>query len=267
MTSVPSLSSIIALLTDFGTRDGFVGIMKGVILTINPSVHLVDISHEVLPQDILTGALILRSAVAFFPPGTVHVAVVDPGVGSQRRAILVETRNAFLVGPDNGLLSLAAPAEALVRIVHLTNTQYFLSPLSHTFHGRDVFASVAAHVSLGVSPETFGPIVTTMEQLSLPHLERTDSQLIGRVMTIDHFGNLITNITETDLLPFPREKLWVSIGSVQIRGLVSTYASVQVGSIAALINSWGILEIAVRNGSAAQQFGIQPGTPVCVRKE
>jgi len=264
---VLSPSGVVTLLTDFGTQDGFVGIMKGVMLAINPSLHMVDLSHEVPPQDILRGALILQSAVSFFPPGTIHVAVVDPGVGSQRRAILVETQNAFFAGPDNGLLSLAAPVETVRRIVNLTNTQYFLSPLSHTFHGRDLFSPVAAHLSLGVSSETFGSVVTTMERLFLPQVERTETQLTGRVLTIDHFGNLVTNITEADLLPFSREKLWVSIGPVRIHGLVFTYASVQVGATAALINSWGMLEVAVRNGSAAQRFGAQLGTPVYVSKE
>ena len=253
---------VISLLTDFGSRDAFVGSMKGVILGINPTVSLVDLSHEVPPQDILAGALILRSAAPFFPPGTIHVAVVDPGVGSARRALLIETRHAFFIGPDNGLLSLAAPAEAVVRIVHLTRAEYFLMPRSHTFHGRDVFAPVAAHLSLGVTPEQFGPAVTTLERLTFPVVERGESGLTGRVMYIDHFGNLITNITEADLSPFPRESLLVSIGAVQIHGVAASYAAVELGVPAALINSWGMLEIAVRNGSAAQRFGVQPGHPV-----
>src|SRR5215204_2853235 len=132
----------IALLTDFGTQDGFVGTMKGVILGINPYVSIVDLSHEVQPQDILTGALILRSAIAFFPLGTIHVAVVDPGVGSARRAIIVETATSLLVGPDNGLLSVAAPFESVQRVIHLTNSRYFLPRVSQTFHGRDIFAPV-----------------------------------------------------------------------------------------------------------------------------
>jgi len=265
MTPKSSVSRIITLLTDFGTRDAFVGIMKGVILGIAPKVQLVDLSHDIPPQDILTGALTLRSAAPFFPPGTIHVAVVDPGVGSQRRAIVVETHDALFVGPDNGLLSLAFSAESIVRIIHLTNSQYFLPRLSSTFHGRDVFAPVAAHLSHGVSTEVFGPVIPSLEQLSLPAVERTDTQLTGNVIAIDHFGNLMTNITEADLLPFPRETLWVSIGAVQIQGLVSTYAVVSPGAVAALINSWGMLEIAVRNGSAAQQLDTPVGTAVCIR--
>jgi hypothetical protein len=256
-------SSIITLLTDFGSRDAFVGIMKGVILGINPAVTLVDLSHDVPPQDILAGAFILRSAVPFFPPGTIHVAVVDPGVGSTRRALLIETRTAFFVGPDNGLMSLAASAEAVVRIIHLSNEEYFLSPRGHTFHGRDVFAPVAAHLSLGVAPEQVGPQVTTMERITLPPIERQANGLTGSVIYTDHFGNLITNITEADLHPFSRENLLVSIGSsVQIHGVVVSYAAVEIGAPIALINSWGMLEIAVRNGSAAQRFGVLPGQPV-----
>ena len=257
---------LITLLTDFGTRDAFVGIMKGIILGIAPEARLIDLSHDIPPQDVLTGALQLRSAASFFPRGTIHVAVVDPGVGSQRRAVVVQTHDAFFVGPDNGLLSLAAPPTSIVRSVHLTNAQYFLSRLSSTFHGRDVFAPVAAHLARGVSLETLGPPIQTVESLSLPIVERTDTRLSGSVIAIDHFGNLITNITGTDLLPFPRETLWVSIGPVQIQGLGSTYASVSLGSMTALINSWGMLEIAVRNGSAAQQLSTSTGTTVWVRK-
>jgi S-adenosylmethionine hydrolase len=250
---------IVSLLTDFGTQDAFVGIMKGVILSINPAVALVDLSHDVPPQDVVAGALILRSAVAFFPPQTIHAAVVDPGVGSTRRALLIETHNAFFIGPDNGLLSLAAPAEAVVRIIHLTNAEYFLAARSHTFHGRDVFAPVAAHLSLGRAPEQFGPAVTTMERLTLPRIEQSRTGLTGSVIYVDRFGNLITNITEADLRPFSKENLLVSINTVQVHGVVASYAAVEIGTPAAFINSWGMLEIAVRNGSAAQRFGVLAG--------
>jgi len=250
---------VISLLTDFGTQDAFVGIMKGVILGINPAVALVDLSHEVPPQDVIAGALILRSAVAFFPPQTIHVAVVDPGVGSTRRALLIETRNAFFIGPDNGLLSLAAPAETVVRIIQLTNVEYFLAARSHTFHGRDVFAPVAAYLSLGRAPEHFGPAVCTMERLTLPRVEYSRTGLTGSVIYSDRFGNLITNIAEADLRPFSKENLLVSIDTVQIHGVVASYAAVEIGAPAALINSWGMLEIAVRNGSAARHFGVPSG--------
>jgi S-adenosylmethionine hydrolase len=257
---------IISLLTDFGTQDAFVGIMKGVILSINSSVSLVDLSHAVPPQDILVGALILRSAMAFFPPGTIHVAVVDPGVGSARRALLVETRTAFFIGPDNGLLSLAAPAETIVRRIHLTNEEYWLSPRSATFHGRDVFAPVAAHLALGVAADCFGTPVSDIAHLSLPAVEYREDSLKGRVIYIDHFGNLVTNISEADLCPFSKQNLLVSIGAVRIYGIVGSYADVAVGRPAALLNSWGMLEIAVRHGSAAQQLEISLECPVSLTR-
>ncbi|MSQ48511.1 MAG: hypothetical protein EXR78_09060 [Deltaproteobacteria bacterium] len=261
---MPSTPRIISLLTDFGTQDGFIGIMKGVILGINPSVTIVDLSHEVPPQDILTGALILRSAIAFFPPGTIHVAVVDPGVGSTRRALIVETATALLVGPDNGLLSVAAPPESVQQVIHLTESRYFLPRVSQTFHGRDIFAPVAAHLSRGVPPEDFGPVGTAMERLALPITSHTPHQVTGSVIAVDRFGNIVTNITATDLLPYPTETLSVSIGPVHIHGLSSTYASVPVGAVTALLNSWGMLEIAVRDGSAAQRLGVQRGTAVVI---
>ena len=257
-------SSIITLLTDFGLQDPFVGIMKGVILRIHAAVTVIDLTHGVPPQNVLVGALILRQAAPFFPPGSIHVAVVDPGVGSERRGLLVETRTHFFVGPDNGLLSLAAPEEEVVRIIHLKNSRFFLSPLSHTFHGRDVFAPVAAYLSAGVTSTDFGPQVATMERfcVPLPHQEKT--RVVGEVVYIDHFGNLTTNIPEHALLPFPRDRLFVSMGRVQIRGLSFTYTAVTEGEFVALINSWGHLEIAICNGSAARRTGSSLGEPVTV---
>jgi len=252
----------ITLLTDFGSRDAFVGIMKGVMLGINTSVSFVDLSHAIPPQDVLAGALVLRSVVPFFPPGTIHVAVVDPGVGSNRRALLVETPEAFFVGPDNGLLSLAAPASAVTRIIHLTNEEYFLLPRSQTFHGRDVFAPVAAHLSLGVSPKQFGESIPTMEQITLPRVEPRANGLTGTVIYVDHFGNVTTNITAGDLRPFSMNSLLVSMNAMQIHGVVPSYAAVEIGAPAVVINSWGLLEIAVRNGSAAQRFNLRVGHPI-----
>ena len=232
------------------------------MLSINPSAAFVDLSHEIPPQDILAGALLLRSAASFFPPRTIHLAVVDPGVGSRRRALLVETPRALFVGPDNGLLSLAAPADTVTRLIYLTNEEYFLAPRSHTFHGRDVFAPVAAHLSRGVPPERFGNTISEMEQLTLPAIEYRASGLTGSVLYIDHFGNAITNITEADVRLFPTETLLVSIGNMRIRGIQSSYAAVEVGAPVAIINSWGLVEIAVRNGSASQHLAIQLGHPV-----
>ena len=257
-------SPIITLLTDFGLQDPFVGIMKGVILKIHSDATVVDLTHGVPPQNVLAGALILRQAAPFFPPGSIHVAVVDPGVGSERRGLLVETRTQFFVGPDNGLLSLAAPEEEVVRTVHLTNPRFFLSPPSSTFHGRDVFAPVAAYLSAGVSLTDFGPQVATIERLCLPLPHQEKAKVVGEVVYIDHFGNLITNIPEHALLPFPRDRLFINIRGVQIRGLSFTYTAVTEGEFVGVVSSWGYLEIAVRNGSAARRTGSSVGEPVII---
>lgn len=258
-------SPVITLLTDFGHQDPFVGIMKGVILRIHPAVTVVDLTHGVPPQNILAGALILKQAAPFFPPGSIHVAVVDPGVGSgEQRGLLVETQTHFFVGPDNGLLSLAAPEEEVIRVVHLTNSRFFLLPLSRTFHGRDVFATVAAHLSAGVTPTDFGPQVATMERLCVPLPHQEKAKVVGEVVYIDHFGNLVTNIPERALLPFPRDRLFVNMRQVQIRGLSFTYTAVTEGELVAVVNSWGYLEIAVRNGSAARLAGSSLGESVTV---
>ncbi len=255
---------LITLLTDFGLQDPFVGIMKGVILSIHPQASIVDLTHGVPPQNVLAGALILRHSVRFFPEGTVHVAVVDPGVGTGRRSLLIETQRCFLIGPDNGLLSLAAPAEEKVRIFQLTNPRFFLSPTSHTFHGRDVFAPVAAHLSLGRTPSEFGPEIPEMERIQLPAVRREKNRLLGQVIYIDHFGNLITNICEADLVPFPKGRLSVSIRKTEIPRLSLAYADVQEGELLALVNSWGYLEVAVRGGSAARFLGCSVGEPILV---
>jgi S-adenosylmethionine hydrolase len=174
----------------------------------------------------------------------------------------VETSQAILIGPDNGLLSFAAPADKVQRIIHLTNEQYFLPRYSQTFHGRDVFAPVAAHVSRRVPLESFGEPRPMMECLSLPPVERLKDGLIGRVVYVDHFGNAITNITEAELRPFPKETLLVSIDAVHTCRIVTTYAMVDIGALAAFINSWGMLEIAVRNGSATHRFAIHTGQSI-----
>ena len=263
---MPLCSPIITVLTDFVTQDAFVGIMKGVILSIAPSAHIVDLSHDIPPQNIQAGALILRSAVHFSPAGTIHVAVVDPGVGSARKGVLIETQAGLFIGPDNGLLSLAAPEKDIGRIIHLTNPDYFLDTPNHTFHGRDVFAPIAAHLTQGVTPNQLGPQLSTLNHLRLPTPEKTEQTLTGTVLYIDHFGNAVTNINTTDIHPFPTSALWVSIGARLLGQLVSTYASVDEGEPVVLINRWGRVEIAIRNGSAAQELGIEPGSSVEMRR-
>jgi S-adenosylmethionine hydrolase len=255
---------LITLLTDFGTADAFVGIMKGVILGINPDVRLVDLAHGVPPQQILAGALALRASVPFFPAGTIHVAVVDPGVGGSRQPLLIETGSGILVGPDNGVLCLAAEQMGRPRPRLLANQAFFRQPVSHTFHGRDIFAPVAAHLSRGVPPDVFGPALESIVQLSFPAPACTATSVSGEVIYVDHFGNLVTNIGADALQRFSGQPLSVSIKGRHVGGPVVAYAALPEGSPLAIVGSWGMLEIAVRNGSAAEKFAVGAGAPVAV---
>jgi hypothetical protein len=255
---------IITLLTDFGSRDAFVGAMKGVILGIAPEVCLVDLTHDIPPQDILAGALVLRSAVPYLPAGSVHVAVVDPGVGSTRRAILVETDGGLLVGPDNGVLALAATRLERRCVRALENEAWFRHPVSSTFHGRDVFAPVAAHLARGEDPAAVGPSVDGMVELPLPPVHASEERIDGEVIYVDAFGNLMTNIDAAALARFPAAQLSVTIRGTLVTGLAMAYAAVPAGAAVALVNSWGVLEIAVRNGDAARLLAVGRGTPVTV---
>jgi S-adenosylmethionine hydrolase len=269
-------SGIVTLLSDFGSADAFVGVMKGVILSINAEVQLVDLTHTVPPHQILPAALVLRSAAPFFPTGTTHVAVVDPGVGSARQPIVIEAARGYLVGPDNGVLSLAAAALGRRQVRVIENAQFFRHPVSHTFHGRDIFAPVAAHLAGGGAVETLGPPVESIVELTLPAPRHTASGLLGEVIHVDHFGNLLTNIDEGALAQalaqvleqaracFTAQHVSVSINGQAVAGPVTAYAAVPEGTPLAIVGSWGVVEIAVRNGSAAQMFAAGPGTPITV---
>ncbi len=255
---------IITLLTDFGMADAFAGIMKGVILGINPDARLVDLTHAIPPQAITPAALVLRNAVGWFPPGTIHVAVVDPGVGSERRPIVIETDSAWLVGPDNGVLAPAAAVLQRRTVRRIQNEQLFRHPLSQTFHGRDIFAPVAAHLSRGVAADTIGPVLESIVELELPVPRSTASGITGAVLYVDHFGNLVTNIDAPALARFPGQTVSVSINNARVAGPVASYAAVPEGAPLAIVGSWGMVEIVVRNGSAARTFAAGPGTPVTV---
>ena len=255
---------LITLTTDFGYRDPFVGIMKGVIVGINGNARVIDLSHNIPPQDIMAGALMLRHSVPYFPAGTIHVAVIDPSVGSARRPLLIECDGNYFVGPDNGVLSLALEGQQPQRIIHLSNATYHLQPVSATFHGRDIFAPVAAYLSLGVAAVAFGEPVETFVRLHLPEASRTARGLVGEILYIDRFGNLFTNISAPDLRGLSTEKLAISMGNVAIRGLASTYAAAADGEFVALINSWGFLEIAVYKGSAERRATAKVGDTVTI---
>ncbi len=255
---------IITLTTDFGTDDVFVGVMKGVIAGIAPAARVIDLTHGVPPQAVEIGALLLRLALPYFPLGAIHVAVVDPGVGSARRPLCIETERGFLIGPDNGLLAPAAERAGIRRIVECSNRALWLPTVGATFHGRDVFAPLAAHLAAGTPIEEIGREAPPLVALELPAARRAGEALHGEVIHVDRFGNLITNVTVDDIAGFPAPALSVSIGGVALVGLVSSYAAVPVGAPLALINSWRLLEVAVRNGSARERFGGRRGASVIV---
>ena len=242
--------------------DPFVGIMKGVIASRAPGVPIVDLSHDVAPQDVLGAARILEAALAYFPRGTVHVAVVDPGVGTARRPIVVETADCYFVGPDNGVLSLASPPERTRRVLDVGQARVALSPRSATFHGRDVFAPVAAALASGVSADQVGTPCGDMVRLEIPQCREDGPVLHGVVVGVDRFGNLATNVPASALAGARS----IDIAGRVVGAPVSTYASVATGELVAVVNSGGVLEIAVRNGSASAVLGVGLGAPVAVHR-
>ena len=271
----------IVLTTDFGLADPYAGVMKGVILGIAPGAVIIDLTHHVQPQNVRQGAFILGTSHGYFPAGTIHAAVVDPGVGTERRALLLETPAAKFVAPDNGLLSrvldafLETPPAGPGRVIlppnaaayHLTNPEYWLHPLSRTFHGRDVFAPVAAHLSLGVPPEDLGRRVHEMAWLPLPQPERREGAIAGEVIYADHFGNLVTNIPGSIL--DGATGVAVEISGREIRGLSRTFHDAGTGEgrpLIALVGSLGYLEIAAPDASAAALLGVGEGERVLVRR-
>ncbi len=268
---------VITLLTDFGLTDSYVGAMKGVILGINPDTQLVDLTHQVSPQDVLQGAFLLGQAWSFFPAGTIHVTVVDPGVGTERRALLVRGKDHWLLAPDNGLLTFALPPEQTDRAVFqpysadvpggfhayvLTNQRYWRQPVSATFHGRDIFAPVAAHLSLGVAPEELGEPVDTLTRLAVPVPQWQGDTLQAHVLHVDRFGNVVTTVPAEALAGVT--DIEAELNGTRVRGLVSTYA--QGEGLAVLIGSHGYLEVALTNGSAADMLGARVGDELLVRR-
>jgi S-adenosylmethionine hydrolase len=255
---------LITLTTDFGYQDSFVGIMKGVIFAINPDAHVIDLTHGVPPHNVMAGALILQHSIRYFPPGTIHVVVVDPGTGTSRRPILIEFDGSYYVGPDNGVLSVALERRQPSSITLLSNPAFQLFPTSKTFHGREIFAPVAAHLSLGVPPTEFGEKLDSFVELILPKVGHHELRIDGEIIYIDSFGNLFTNIRERDLTGLPKELLRTSLGPVEVGGITSTYAAVGTGEFACVFNSWGLLEIALNRGNARQRTGAKLGDKVVV---
>jgi S-adenosylmethionine hydrolase len=251
----------LTLTTDFGLRDGFVGTMKGVIWSICPAAQIADISHTIAPQNILEGAFALWRAYTFFPPDTVHVAVVDPGVGTRRRPLAARVGEYYFVGPDNGLFTpIFEDAEKngwMQEIVHLTNEKYFLAEVSRTFHGRDVFAPVGAHLANGVPLADLGPLISDPVRLSMPKPEKTPTGWRAHVTVVDIFGNLTSDMPAAALMN--DIQVTFHLRGREVRGLVASYGQKQPGELIALVDSENFVEIAIVNGSAAQVTGAQVG--------
>lgn len=255
---------LITLLTDFGTRDGYPGIMKGVIWTITPDAEIVDITHDIAPQNILEGALTLARTVPYYPPGTVHIAVIDPGVGTARRPIAARAGESFLVGPDNGLFSFllqkAWKEQAEVEIVHLDQPRYWLPDVSSSFHGRDIFAPAGAHLARGVPLSELGTPIKDPVLISLPAPRRGPTGWHGEVVHIDSFGNLSTNLDRSHL---PSSgAIAIRIADQTIQALSHSFGDGHPGDLVAFIDSSGKLAVAVVNGSAARRLQAGIGQPV-----
>jgi S-adenosylmethionine hydrolase len=252
-------SGIITFSSDFGLIDHYVGMVKGVILSINRQATLVDITHRIRVGSIFEAADLVRETFVFFPAGTVHLAVVDPGVGGGRRPLALEAEGHFFVGPDNGIFWPIIRDHRDARSVHLTNRSFFLPSISYTFHAREIFAPVAAHLSLGVELESMGALVKDPVQLQIPKALRKGDTLYGQVIRVDHFGNLITNIHRTDLVQFLKSAFpLIELGQLAIKNLSEIYSDGEEGEVLALINSSGRLEIAVNLGRASEYAGLNP---------
>ncbi len=254
---------VITLLTDFGTKDHYVASMKGMILNINPQCLLVDITHQISPHDIREGAFILANAYSYFPKGTIHLSIVDPEVGGIRKPILLVTKNFYFVGPDNGLFTIIALKENVKQVIVLDKQKYHLSKVSTTFHGRDIFAPVAAYLSLGIKPNAFGHKIESLKGLELKRPVFKEGKLSGEIFHVDTFGNLVSNIDEGKLLQFVQGRPFViRAGKKNIRGLKKGYWEGEKGETIALFGSGGFLEISVREGNAQKALKVKRGDSI-----
>ncbi|MGA2255867.1 MAG: SAM-dependent chlorinase/fluorinase [Thermoguttaceae bacterium] len=262
------MPNIITLTTDFGTGSPYVATMKGVILSLNPAVMIVDISHAVGAQDVARGALVLEDTTPWFPDGTIHVAVVDPGVGTARSILYARIGSQQYIAPDNGLLGRLMARAKPSMVLRLTEQEYWLAEVSHTFHGRDIMAPVAARLSLGLDPRRLGPAAGQLDQLDLPLPQVVEEKVRGEVISIDSFGNLITNIAYDLLAGKPNDsRACVVCGIYETFGIYHTYGEQAPGMLVALIGSAGRLELAIVGDNAAARMGVSIGTPVVVAWE
>ncbi len=261
--------AVITLTTDFGTRDSYVAVMKGVILGINPSVRLVDITHEIAPQQVREAAFVLLSAYRWFPSGTVHLVVVDPGVGGKRNPIIVETDKYLFVGPDNGVFSFVYEKEEEFRVFKISNTRLLLPEVSDTFHGRDIFAPAAAHLSKGTPPHGLGEPINRYVRFPFTGPETNGNILEGEVIHIDRFGNLVTTISEETLKGFmgrDRGRFQLIIKDRVLNRMCRTYSDVPQGELSAVIGSSGFLEVSANRASAAEILSCRLGETVRIRR-
>lgn len=262
-------NAIITLTTDYGTEDHLVGTLKGVILRINPDVTIVDITHQVAAYDLLDGALTIGAAYEYFPPKTIHIVVVDPGVGTERRPLLVSAQNQYFVAPDNGVLSVIFDREQQNLVVRHANAEhYYLQPVSKTFHGRDVFAPVAAWLSKGWQTASMGDEIQDYKRFALPRPKATDGVARGVVLRVDSFGNLVTNFRLEDLpeTVVNGGTLKLQVGTHPVSKLVETFARGAAGEPVAYLGSSGYLEIAVNKANASRTLGLGRGAPVVLSK-
>lgn len=264
--------SIITLLTDFGTDDVYVGVMKGVILSINPSAAVVDVCHYIDPQDLIEAAYLIKSSYRYFPKGTVHIIVVDPGVGGKRSIVAVKISGHTFLAPDNGVLTLLMDEGAVDTIVRVENAHYFLNSISRTFHGRDIFAPVGSHISKGVPIEELGPHLDIQDLIRLnipkPYISNKD-ELIGMIISVDRFGNCISNIEENCLNKFMKtgdeKRLEIKIGKTIVKNLSRSYTDVGSGCPLAIIGSFGYLEIALNCDNASRQLNVEKGDTITLK--
>jgi S-adenosylmethionine hydrolase len=258
--------AIITLTTDFGAGSRYVAAMKGVILSINPQVQLIDVSHSIPAQDIRAGAIVLAETARWFPPGTIHVGVVDPGVGSARRIIYAEIGSQRFVVPDNGLISRLALCEKPSKVIGVENSEFWLSNVSATFHGRDIIAPVAAHLSTGLDSSKLGRSVEQIVELPWAEVQQVANRIDGEVVEVDSFGNLITNITTKMLEGVPRnDSVVISCDEHETQGIFATYSDQPTMTFMAHVGSTGRLELAVVDENASAMLGVRVGAPVIVR--
>ncbi|MCP4023068.1 MAG: SAM-dependent chlorinase/fluorinase [Desulfobacteraceae bacterium] len=244
----------IALLTDFGLKDIFAGVLKGVISSICPNARIIDVTHQVMPQDIEHASFLLLTAYRFFPKDTVFCVVVDPGVGSNRKAICIKTKDYYFIGPDNGLLWQAAKANNIEKIIHLTNEAYFLNTISATFHGRDIFAPCAAHICCGVPVDDLGPPLQEPVVYEFSPIERKSNILILSIIHIDRFGNVTLNISQEAFEPFQKQGFCLEINHYPVTSIYDTYAAAPKNELFVIAASNGFMEISLKNENAAERI-------------